>query len=69
MQALENAIRNACDLQESLNCKIIIDEDGESRYEKTKVAVPITIVYEEWGTIAIKQARIRMRIDSVFPYS
>lgn len=63
IQALENAIRNACDLQESLNCKIVIDESGESRYEKTKVVVPINIVYEEWETIAIKQARTRMQIE------
>ena len=63
IQALETAIRSACGLQESLKCKIVIDEDGESKYEKTKVVVPITIVNGDWEAIVIKQARIRMRIE------
>lgn len=63
IQALEKAIRSACSFQESLNCRIVIDEDGEFRYEKTEVIIPITIAYEDWKTLALKQARIRMRIE------
>lgn len=63
IQSLENAIRSACDLQESLNCKIVIDEKGESKYEKTRAIVPINIVYEDWKTLVLQQARIRMQIE------